>query len=491
MGRITLREAKIRDIWRDLYQKKDKRALQTLDITFSGVAELGSGDFRFDNPINLICGENGVGKSAAIWLIARALQASFQAEGAHRFGPPRAQSGTIQQCLITIKTKGKTESLLPQEAKDKLSVNDVSPVFAIIDSGAQVPHLVDQLRSDSNPNDLIEGISPVKLEEEEIKKVNSISGKEYDSIQIFEIEDYGNLPLFPFFVVSYGATTYNSLSMGSGELALLMLFWKLRSLPHNSIALIEEPESFAAPRSQRGLTDYMAALCLEKGHMMIISSHSGTIAERIPNKAITLASRTRENVAFITDPSPRLLVERIALYIRNRFILLVEDSTALAFTKALITHLDSRVANDIDIFHCNSCSKVETVLQYLDSTHKERTKFVAVFDGDQRETPIKTLNWPHIFLPGKLDPDTELRTLVQNLSPDSLALLLHKQKHDLITLQSGIEGVDNHDWINNFVQQLGVHKISFAQKLIGEWVSKNPADTKQFADDLYSALGLK
>jgi len=458
-------------------------------MRYEDIAELGDGELEFNYPVNLVCGENGVGKSAALLLIARALGLTATLEGAHKEGPKKASTGAITASALQLRIDGNLQQLAVAEGIAILA--DAGEIRAhFIDPGLQVPHILDRLRGDANPADLIEGVTPIDLTAEDKETIAELTGKKYEAVEIFEIDDYGGFEVFPFVRVRYAGVTYTAPEMGLGEFSLLYLYWKLRSLPENTVVLLEEPESFAAPRSQRALIDYLAYLCNEMGHLAIVSSHSGTIAERMPNRAISLCSRAGADVVFVRDPSPGLLVDRVALYLRRRLVLIVEDESARAFTRALIEQLDSRVAADLNVMVAGSNSEIASALRAIRPTQGEAIRFVGVLDGDQKDLIPTGVHWPTILLPGGRDPDFEMMQSVTKRTAGDLETLTKISSATWVMALSAAEGLDHHDWTKRMCDGLGLSLMQFARLAVPLWASDAGDAPEGFAKSLRAALGL-
>lgn len=484
-----MRAAKSNDLWRRLFRRNDRK-LRSIRVQFSNVTELGGGTLIFSHPINLICGENGVGKSAAIWTLVKALRADANLDGAHKQHRPKPASGNIDLAEITFGVENNGSFQEQSSQFEVLANSGDAPYVSLIDPGMQVPHLLAALRSDANLQDLVEGVQPIEVAGEELQDLRELAGKDYSAVHIYEIDDYGGMPVFPYLEVEYAGVKYNSLMMGLGEFSLIYVFWKLRSLPNNSVVLMEEPESFAAPRSQRALIDYLAQVADRGGHLCILSSHSGTIAERIPNEAIQLFSRDGQQVTITTNPAPRLLVDRIGLYLRRRFAGLVEDDAARAFCRALVEQLDPRVAADLDILISGSNGEISDALKKIKPDPNERLVLVGIYDGDQRNAVPKDLAWPTVCLPGETNPDSELRNLVKSGSKDAIAKALGIPNDTLVVALGGLEGTDDHDWTNRLCAALRITVAQLFSRLVPMWAEADKAAASQFIADLRRALKL-
>jgi hypothetical protein len=123
---------------------------------------------------------------------------------------------------------------------------------------AESARLMHTLGSLSNLDELLEAYSPAQLAESEVDKLSYLVGREYETVEIFEIGDETEGFAFPYMVVTAAGTKYGSEDMGLGELALHLTNWHLSRVPENSILLLEEPETHISPRSQHTLLNILA-----------------------------------------------------------------------------------------------------------------------------------------------------------------------------------------------------------------------------------------
>ena len=491
MGRSALRNAKTNDVWRKLYSRKDL-PLGKVKIKFSGVTELGSRELTILPPISLICGENGVGKSSLLWIIYRALCPEARIEGGHRSLPPKLPSGSVDSIEISLQlpTGTKTFTDLDEAYKELGDEND-KPTVIFIDPTFQIPELVRTIRADNNFADLLEGVKPLELDEDNLELVCVLVGKAYEKVSVYEVENYAEYEVFPYFKVEASGAAYGSESMGLGELSLLYMFWILSTIDKPSIVLLEEPETFVAPRSQRALIDIAAKFTSEKKLFLIISSHSGIIAGRVPNTHLNLVTKGNPNVVIAPNPAAHLLIERLGLFSYKSAVLLVEDASAKALLSAILFNQDSRLASSCEIAIAGSDSEITTALKALPNKNLNRFRLVGVYDGDARNKPEirdAAVAWPKIFLPGDTCPETMIQLHVRSLGIATVATELARSEVDVETAFGGAAGKNHHDWLIEVCAALRMEVDEFFERLAPSWVLANEASAAELSQQIKTAL---
>jgi energy-coupling factor transporter ATP-binding protein EcfA2 len=461
-------------------------------IKFSDVIELGSRELTINSPLSIICGENGVGKSSLLWIIYRALSAEARVEGGHRSLPPKLPSGTVDSVELSLQLPTGVRSFTNlSEAYKELDDDNDSPPVVFIDPTFQIPELVRTIRADNNFTDLLEGVKPLEMDKDNLELVCVLVGKAYGKISIYEIENYAEYEVFPYFKVETDGVTYGSENMGLGELSLLYTFWKISTIDRPSIVLLEEPETFVAPRSQRALIDIAAKFTNDKKLFVIISSHSGIIAGRVPNTHLNLVTKGNPNVVIAPNPAAHLLIERLGLFSYKSAVLLVEDASAKALLSAILFNQDSRLASSCEISIAGSDSEITTALKSLPSNNLNRFRLVGVYDGDARNKPeIRNAEvvWPKIFLPGDACPEIMIQVHVRSLGIGSVAKELARTEVAVETAFGGAAGKNHHDWLLEVCAALRMDIDEFFERLTPSWILANEALATGFAQQIKAAI---
>ena len=444
-----MRLAQTNDVWRDLF-KKPYTFIEAISVKYREIEDGPELQFSLKGPIALLCGENGVGKS-------RALRALHQSLGGGLNGVDfRPAIGPALPILLDIYAE--INKPLPNGQINRDSINSIEILSESLkdsegehlvywfDPTLQIPYLLHLLRHDASLSDLWEGVSPRKLNAEELSNLSSLVGRTYDAAEIYEIEDYRNHKVVPYFRVTSHGVTYGAEDMGLGELSLLFFFWLLGRVGDNSILLLEEPETFIAPHSQRGLIDLIAFLASKKSIFVVVTSHSGAIAERIPNEHIHLISRIGKEVTFLRNPSRAMLFDRLGLVPPKSIIAFVEDVAAAKLAKALLEVGNSKYMSHCWTFIAGSDGDILTILNKIKPSSSVPIFFIGLFDGDKRKSLPSSEMWETMCLPGNHCPEQ----FVQNVFKDpsvNLEELLNKSREVAAAALASVDGKNHHDWL--------------------------------------------
>ncbi len=144
----------------------------------------------------------------------------------------------------------------PQAFGDRVELNDPTELSAYLtdehgaskihwfDPTLQIPYLLHILRHDKSLSDLWEGVKPRQLTEAELEDVSALVGRTYSQLSIYEIGDYKDHDVVPYFRATSHGETYGAEEMGLGELSLLFMYWMLGRISPASALLIEEARDF-------------------------------------------------------------------------------------------------------------------------------------------------------------------------------------------------------------------------------------------------------
>lgn len=444
-----MRLARTNDVWRHLY-KPTPRPLEQLTITYKDTFNGPDLVLVINAPISLLCGENGVGKSRSLRAVHQALGGNFSlADFRPKSGPVAPTVSSVHAVLHRV-----------QEEKigDRFEVNSASDLSeALKDSSGeskvywfdptiQVPYLLHLLRHDRSLSDLWEGVGPRRLSAIELEDISGLVGRVYSEAEFYEIADYQGHEVIPYFRVTCCGEKYASEDMGLGELSLLFLYWMLGRLRFGSVLLMEEPETFIAPKSQRTLVDVVAAHADQKSLFVVVTSHSGIIAQRVPNTHIDFLSRRGKTVTFFRDPPRHLLRDGLALVPPRSLIALVEDVAAALFAKALLESGNSKYVSHCGIFVAGGESEITKVLEIISPGDQGAVTIIGLFDGDMRGKLPKKTNWQTMCLPGNSPPEVMAQEFLEG-QYENLEEILSRPKARIIYALGAVAGMNHHDWL--------------------------------------------
>lgn len=487
MGSQSLRNAKTNDIWRSLF-KKNNRSIVDIDIQYTGIPELGDGHFSVKYPMNLICGENGAGKTALLALIFRALcheHPHNNDEHILQFGG-RSQIGVVSKIAATVRdetSSGNKTIYTVEDLKTSLNHSSEDGMVALIDPAETTGWILSLIRTDANFKDLIEGVTPITFGGQELEIVSNLVGKSYNEINIYEIDAFDDHPPFPYFQATYGSATYDSMAMGKGEACLLYLYWAIKRLPPKTIALIEEPDAFAALRSHRSIADFLANACLENDHLFVVSSHSGAIAERFPDEAIQLCSRTSTGISITPNPTAADLISRLGLNLRSRVVAIVEDEAAGSFLASLLGVCNSRLASSIEMLIASGNGGISNSLRILTRKGGSKITIIGAWDADQNINNENCGDWAKVKLPGEFSPEIEILSVLDKVEPLQLVNATGITQSKMHAAIASAEGMNHHDRLSKIAEHLSITSEQLINTLMPEWVRLNSKSSKEFVNE--------
>lgn len=483
-----MRQAKVNDHWRHIYTKTYTRFIRSFN--FSNIAGVGSGEITFRGGINAICGGNGAGKSTLLDAIACA---TISPEYAKNYINHQRFTGTIFLTKLIIDQVEITRIMKFGEGDTEIS-GDYDCEITHLNPATLALSVTSFLNKTSNFAEVLESLDPKIAPQSQLNELSYIIGKNYENLETYEIEDYSlevekdedyqsdeNVPkkVFPYFKVTSEGITYNSETMGLGELSLFILFWMLHRISENSILLIEEPETYISPSSQKKFMDFMARMSDIKSIWIILTTHSPSIVDKIHLDKITLLSRGREGVTIIDTPSQFQLDEVLDKSHSYSGILLVEDAVARTFLSSIL----SRMALDVYKRYEILVAEDEGTLSKLKNGFPNNSawfEIAVIYDGDQREKQVDG-KIPHGFLPHTSAPEVLLQETAKNNLP-SISNIINRPLGDLQVVVNSLQGRDIHDWLEELSQKLAIHKDSLIDVIVGICLETNEAAKSEAVD---------
>lgn len=472
-----MKRARVGDLWREVRRAPCNR----LKLSWEGVPGLPDGNVVVAGPVAVLCGENGAGKSTVVRLLHEALASISSRQIGIAVVPPPAHS----HLHVAIQLPASTEWIAePGPFSDALFVDEQDAVIAFFDPSLQLAKILHLVRTDANFGDLISGVQPKVASRSALERVSYIVGRDYEMIETYEINDLGDMPVFPYFRVRVSGAVYSSEGMGMGELSALTACWMAESLPHRSVLLIEELETFLAPNSQTALLNHLAECALERNLFVVITSHSGNIVGRISGGCVVHVSRYREAVTFVPDPGVAILSGRLGLVPEKRLLLLVEDMVAKYFCEALMEVGLRRLGGDHDYIVCAGHTGITRVLDVIPHSYLGAISLVGIYDGDVLKTELHSGGWPALKLPGAVSPEKVIRSFVTNLSVVDRASELEISEENLAAALAAAQGMDAHDWLHEVSRILGIHEAEFVRRVVKASMKREPACADAFLRQL-------
>ncbi len=474
-----MRDAEIRKHWREVYQGEYPNRLSS--ISLSAVSPLGSTTVCFSGGITAICGANGVGKSTILFAI-RAMLAQEQPDPRDARWPTR--HGGAAAGVFSRKSADHALELSEGTIRSHPELDHAVSV-SIIDVLDWYYAQADYFGPSTNPDEFLESYEPRIATAADLSVLRYILGKQYDSVEVFEVADFDDADPIPFFRVKCRGASYTSLSMGLGELSVHLLLWQLGRAAPLSVVLLEEPETFVAPFSQEALLNVIARASAEKKLWTIFTTHSPSLLNRVPLEHIRLVTSDGSTATIQTPRKRSDLLDALRVPVPVHGILFVEDAAAKEFLRRTIEHASFEWGREYEICEAGGADGVLRILQTI-SPRSEGLRFVGVLDGDQRERHFEA-KWPCLFLPGNSAPESMLRDCVES-NPDLLATTLGRLASDVRVALSGASHLDEHDWMHELSRMLGLSVAQLHFALFSVWSSFEPNST--LCHELVSSLRL-
>lgn len=132
-------------------------------------------------------------------------------------------------------------------------------------------------------------------------------------------------------------TYYSESSFSLGEIFTLNLLYELKTIPNDSLLIIDELEVALHPKVQVNLLKYISTKALEKNLTVIVSTHSSSLIKCAPN-LIFLDSDNNGNVSVHKNCYPALALQEVSVDedLEPDFVFFVEDESAASLLREMI-----------------------------------------------------------------------------------------------------------------------------------------------------------
>lgn len=454
-----MRDVKSKDYWKDAYKRRYTNNIK--EIEFNGLNNLP--DISFPAGVLAFCGLNGAGKSTIVSAIKDIIGVHLTEQDIQKIGT-RVISGkaTISDTEITCSNQD------GERLTDKgWDLEKVQYLDCIASSAAQ-NYIVNQ----ANIEELLEQYEEYEFPADEVKEINYLIGKQYQHCFVRELSEIdGQDSTIPYFCVEVDGAKYDSKDMGYGEHFLLYLFWRITNVEKDTLLIIEEPETYISISSQIHFANYLGKQMAQKGVKVILTTHSPYILSNIRNENIRIVSRMG-NIASIITPTENIPAEvLLGLNENSSGTFFVEDRVA---ADLLTVILEDRLPFLLRTYTIESVGGEAEISSRLSFPYSDKIKyqFIGIYDGDMKDSlDASKLNWKYCFLPGDKAFEEILRGLVHD--PQNIGKLcdfLSKNKDEVIAILAKIDGLDCHDWFEEFRKSLAVEGkmllIAFYQTIL-------------------------
>jgi len=384
-------------------------------ITLTNLRGWSGQTVNFNFPVVAIVGENGIGKSTFL----RAAACIYQSKTTDKFNfypsslfintqwDSRAIENALIECFVQAGDETRMLSwkktndwgFSPRNKKVKRDVFflDTSRTLPL-DATAGYAKLAKLAQA--------EGSSHLSIDEEHLKKMSYVLGREYASARFTNTEitdkEIGLLGQ------NFGEVS--QFHQGAGEDTVLDTFKILQSISSQSLLIIDEVEASLHPLAQRRLVHILLNIARVKKIQIILSTHSPFVLEELPSEARVLLMGNSNGKKVLYDVSSKFALSTIDENAHPDLYIYVEDEEAEILLWEILKQADNytELIQKISIKPAGSSSTVNTLFT-LTSQDKLPENGLAFIDGDQK------CEYPDCpSLPGDLAPEKMIMQDLKN-----------------------------------------------------------------------------
>lgn len=225
----------------------------------------------------------------------------------------------------------------------------------------------------------------IELTPEEIKEINYILGKNYNSIIIVEHQFYDRLGYSAFIKSNNNnVLKYTEANAGSGETAVIQLVHNVKNAPNYSLILLDEPEVSLHPSAQRKIQIFLLNEIKKHKHQVIISTHSPAIIKDLPKTAIKLFStnitgffHVEENIDY------RTAFYELEEYVVDKKIIICEDIDAKNLIDRALRNMGLDKHFSVNFAHGGADTLLNHLIPMYAINNDIKNNVFFILDGDK------------------------------------------------------------------------------------------------------------
>ena len=457
-----MRKAEIDKAW-DKCREKSKSRLDVSHLFVFTNEELQS--IPIPSRVCALLGENGSGKS------------TFLKSLSDINSPINPLDSRPRVDGLTVKKNGIHQTFLNRPRTKIINLaNDCSTLqIEKVDAAAEIHKIQKYLSSQNNLDEYIGQFDKRQVLGSDLSLYQVVTSRNYASFSIRELESPVDPDdVIPFFDVTLNkGPSYDSRSMGFGELCTCYLIWRIQRCEKGSIILLDEPDSHLSAGSRRALTDFFAVTAANNELWIIFTSHSIEPIEKLREEDLILLNRPEIKFGtpiFIAQQKRDAIVQ-LGFTLSRRFLLVVEDVDSQEVVSQVLAKWQPQIAKACEVLAL--ISGAEEIAKLITSFPKN-TKvctLTAILDGDKRSTVKED---PDIlFLPGTSDPMQQMKAwCIANVQTIS-----DRTSIDIVSVESAISRAaahDYHDFCSSFseaLQQPNFDTKVARHTLLSAWLS--------------------
>lgn len=464
-----MRKAEIDKSW-ETCRKKSKDRLDVSQLIVSTKQQNSS--IAITSRVCALLGENGSGKSTF-------LQSLENINEFIEFDNLRSRVDGI-----TVKHNGVYQTIL-NRFQNKNNNQGLALKIEKIDSAEEVHNIQKYLATQNNLDEYISQFDDRQVSGSELSLYQLVTNRNYSEISIKELESPSDPDdVIPFFNVNVNAEiSYDSRSMGFGELCICLLIWRIQRCEKGSIVLLDEPDSHLSASSRRALTDFFAVAASNKDLWIFFTSHSIEPIEKLHEDELILLNRPEAMFGrpVVLATNKRDAIVQLGFSLSRRFLIVVEDVDSKELVSQLLSKWQPLIAKACEVeAMVRGAEEVSNLIKMFPRKTSVCT-LTAILDGDKQATI--TPDPDILFLPGTSDPMFQMKAWCLK----NAWAISEKTGINIDTVNQAIASAASsnyHDFCASFseaLQQPGFDTKVARRQLLSAWLS-DPLEAPPFQE---------
>ncbi|WP_023604568.1 ATP-binding protein [Aliivibrio logei] len=273
------------------------------------------------------------------------------------------------------------------------------------------------------------------LTDEELKWVNKILGKDYESAKIVTHNLFNN-DGYSIIFKCHG-DSYSEAVAGSGEVSVVNCVTRVLGAARDSLILLDEPEVSLHPGAQIELRNLLLHAIQINGSQVVMSTHSEHFVHGLPNNAIKLFQyeESLDSYSILNSCSPEQAFIRLGSDLhKTKTKIYVEDYLAKELVITAIQEIDPDIVDNYEVvpYPGGADTIVENLLVHFTASEITNND-LALLDGDMLKSIHPEEKEQHS------DSLKEGKVVIKQFSHD-IPQALHKDINDIIKEQIGRKG---------------------------------------------------
>lgn len=249
------------------------------------------------------------------------------------------------------------------------------------------------------------------LSKEKCKFISEIIGETYEKIRIVEHRFYvdsDEMKPHKTIMIKKEGMSYTEAFAGSGESRVILMVDEILDAKNNSLILLDEPEINLHPSAIIRLKCFLLRQILEKGHQIVLTTHSHYLVDKLPNTAIKLFKNNGGEISIYENVEYEDAFLELGEDISKSINIFVEDKVSKAIVdKGLERYNVSSMKDMVDVRILQGGAQNIIGSQIYSSVMRDDKNSYYILDGDQNK--IKDSDFPKKYIPWinnrKIDAD--------------------------------------------------------------------------------------